>query len=250
MRGLSIPALSLNAKARRRRINKLLFSLLLCVFALAFLAIDGVFAEEQLLLNATFDEADLHGWKIAGDLCVAPSFCGGEPSGKYWVAFSTNNEADPITMCGSNSIEGLETVLRSPNLAFRGKPSRIRVDFKIKFLTNENTDTDLGNDSLIVTVLTSAGPIVVAGFDDSGASPESKNLTIRGDKAFRESKCSPSWKYETGLLQVSYYRSFRDPFLSQMSGGPIAIEFSLNNHFDKDFDSAVLIDDIQLSVAE
>ena len=221
-----------------------------CVLSFLVITGGGVIAEEQLLLNATFDDADLHGWKIAGDLCVAPAFCGGQPFGKYWVAFSTNNDQDPITMCGSNSIAGLATVLRSPNLALNGKPSRIRVDFKIKFLTNENTDTDLGNDSLIVTILTSAGPIVVAAFDDSGASPESQNLLIRGDQRFHESGCNPTWKYETGILQVSYYRSFRDPFRSLMAAGPIAIEFSLNNQFDSDFDSAVIIDDIQLSVGE
>jgi hypothetical protein len=249
MRRLSNRALSFNAETQRRKAKKFLFSLCFFAFALTLLTTaGGVFAEEQLLLNATFDDADLHGWKIAGDLCVAPAFCGGEPFGKYWLALSTNNDEDPITMCGSNSVAGLQTVLRSPNLAFRGKPSRIRVDFKIKFLTNENTDTDLGNDSLSVTVLTSAGPIVIAAFDDSGASPGSTNLTIGGDPSFRESRCSPTWKYETGVLQVSYYRSFRDPFRSLMAAGPIAIEFLLNNRFDTDFDSAVILDDIQLRV--
>ena len=213
-----------------------------------FLLSLSVFAQEQLLLDANFDNADLHGWKVAGDLCVAPAFCAGEPSGKYWVAFSTNNDEDPITMCGAQSMGGLETVLRSPNLAFSGKPSRIRVDFKVKFLTNENTSTDLGNDSLIVRLLTSAGPLVLAAFDDSGASPESKNLRVQGEQRFRESKCNPTWKYETGLLQVSYYRSFRDPFRSGMASGPMAIEFALSNHFDKDFDSAVVIDDVQVRV--
>ncbi len=200
------------------------------------------------MLNANFEDADLHGWKMAGDLCVAPSFCAGEAQGKYWVAFSTNNEEDPITMCGANSIGGLETALRSPNLAFSGNPSRIRVDFKVKFLTNENTGTDLGNDSLIVRLLTAGGPVVLAAFDDSGGSPESKNLVIRGDMHFRESGCSPTWKYETGLLQVSYDRVFRDPFRTEMSSGPLALEFSLSNHFDKNFDSAVVIDDVQLRV--
>jgi len=205
-----------------------------------------IFAEEQLLLDANFDDADLTGWKAAGDLCVAPSFCAGEPSGKYWVAFSTNNEEDPITMCGSDSIGGVESVLRTPDMAVPDNFYRIRVDFKIKFLTNENTATDLGNDSFIVRLLTSTGPVILAAFDDSGAAPDSRNLTIRGDAKFHESKCSPTWKYETGMLQVSYYRSFREPFRTHMASGSIALEFSLSNHFDKNFDSAVVIDDIQI----
>ena len=117
-------------------------------------------------------------------------------------------------------------------------------------MTNENTSTDLGNDSLIVRLLTSGGPVVLAAFDDSGVSPESKNLVITGETRFRESKCNPIWKYETDLLQVSYYRSFRDPFLTKMVSGPLAIEFSLSNHFDKDFDSAVVIDDVQIRVSD
>jgi hypothetical protein len=212
---------------------------------LFFLAIP-LFAEERLLLSANFDDADLTGWKAAGDLCVAPAFCGGEPSGKYWVAFSTNNEEDPITMCGSNSIGGVESVLRTPDLAVPANFSRIRVDFKIKFLTNENTATDLGNDSFIVRLLTSNGPVILAAFDDSGAAPDSRNLTVHGDATFRESKCSPTWKYETGMLQVSYYRSFREPFRTHMTSGSIALEFSLSNYFDKNFDSAVVIDDVQI----
>jgi hypothetical protein len=209
-----------------------------------------VFGDEQLLLNANFDDADLLGWKVAGDLCVAPAFCAGIPSGKYWVALSTNNDQDAITMCGSSSVGGMQTVFRSPQLPFQGKPSRIRVDFKVKFLTNESTGTDLGNDRLTVTVLTAAGPIVIAAFDDSGAAPESKNLVIRGEQRFQPGACSTVWKHETGLLQVSYDRSFRDPFRSAMARGPLAIEFSLNNQFDPDFDSAVLIDDVQLRVFE
>jgi len=219
------------------------------ILALAFAFLSCIaFAQEQVLLNTNFDDADLSGWKVAGDLCVAPSFCAGEAPGKYWVAFSTNNEEDSITMCGANSVEGLESVLRSPNLAFRGKPSRVRVDFKVKFLTNENTSTDLGNDTFLVRLLTVGGPVVLAAFDDSGAAPESKNLLIQGETRFRESKCNPTWKYETGLLQVSYYRSFREPFRTAMASGPLAIEFSLSNHFDKNFDSAVVIDDVQLRV--
>lgn len=216
----------------------------LCFIILLFAS--SLFCEEALLLNANFDDADLTGWKLAGDLCVAPSFCAGEPQGKYWVAFSTNNEQDPITMCGSNSVGGVESVLRTPYLALPENASRIRVDFKIKFLTNENTSTDLGNDSFVVQLLTMAGPVILAAFDDSGAAPDSRNFTVRGDTTFRESRCSPTWKYETGLLQVSYYRSFREPFRSRMTSGPVAVEFSLSNHFDKDFDSAVVIDDVQV----
>jgi len=219
------------------------------ILAVAFAFLSCIaFAEEQVLLNTNFDDADLSGWKVAGDLCVAPSFCAGEAPGKYWVAFSTNNEEDSITMCGASSVEGLESVLRSPSLAFSGKPSWIRVDFKVKFLTNENTSTDLGNDTFLVRLLTVGGPVVLAAFDDSGAAPESKNLLIQGETRFRESKCNPTWKYETGLLQVSYYRSFREPFRTAMASGPLAIEFSLSNHFDKNFDSAVVIDDVQLRV--
>jgi|GEM_PF-2731263 len=205
-----------------------------------------LFSDDSLLLNATFDDADLTGWKTAGDLCVAPSFCAGEPQGKYWVAFSTNNEQDPITMCGSNSVGGVESVLRTPYLALRSNVSRIRVDFKLKFLTNENTATDLGNDTFIVRLLTVDGPVILAAFYDSGAAPDSRNFTVRGDTAFRESRCTPTWKYETGLLQVSYYRSFREPFRSKMTSGPVAVEFVLSNHFDKDFDSAVVLDDVQV----
>ena len=218
-----------------------------CIFSFTLLLLAlPLFSEDGLLLNATFDDADLTGWKLAGDLCVAPAFCGGEPAGKYWVAFSTNSELDPITMCGSNSVGGIESVLRTPYLALRSNASRIRVDFKIKFLTNESTNTDLGNDSFIVRLLTVTGPVILAAFDDSGAAPDSRNLTVRGDTAFRESRCSPTWKYETGLLQVSYYRSFREPFRSKMVSGPVAVEFALSNHFDKDFDSAVVIDDVQV----
>src|SRR3990172_8165206 len=91
---------------------------------------------EVILLDAGFDDADLAGWRTSGDLCVAPSFCAGTPSGRYWVAFSTNNAADPITMCGSNSAGGLQSILRSPDLLFPFEPSQIRIDFQVKFLTN------------------------------------------------------------------------------------------------------------------
>ena len=121
----------------------------------------------------------LAGWRIAGDVCVAPVFCAGEPSGRYWVALSTNDDKDTLTMCGGSSLQGIQSVIRSPNLPVSFKPSRIRIDFKVKFLTNENTSTDLGTDLLTVRLLTMAGPVVVAAFDDSGASPGSKNLMIR-----------------------------------------------------------------------
>jgi hypothetical protein len=206
-------------------------------------------AESELLLNAGFDDANLTGWRTAGDLCVAPAFCAGEPSGRYWIAMSTNDaEGDSQTMCGTSSLGGLSSLLRSPDLPLPFKPSRIRVDFKIKFLTNENTSTDLGTDLLTVRLLTMAGPLVLAAFDDSGASPGSKNLSISGDAAFKASDCSSNWRYETGLLQVSYYRTFRDPVRSKMAEGPVALEFALTNEFDRDFDSAVVIDDVQLRV--
>ncbi len=209
-----------------------------------FGAEDGV-----LLLDANFENADLSGWRISGDLCVAPSFCAGQPSGRYWVAFSTNNsQGDPITMCGASSLEGLETIFRSPQLPLPFKPGRIRVDFTVKFLTNENTSSDLGTDSFVVRLLTKAGPVVIAAIDDSGAAPGSKNLMIQGESGFHESFCNPTWKYETGYLHVSYYRAFHEPVLSKMASGPIALEFSLSNHFDKDFDSAVVLDDVRLRV--
>lgn len=202
-----------------------------------------------LLLNADFDSADLTGWRTAGDLCVAPAFCAGEPSGRYWVALSTNHSPDDsITMCGSSSVGGLQTILRTPDLLLPFKPSRIRVDFKVKFLTNENPFTDLGTDSFVVRLLTKAGPIVIASMDDSGASPGSRNLTVEGNSHFVESSCIPNWHYETGLLRVSYYRTFREPVVSKMASGPVALEFSLSNHYDQDFDSAVVLDDVQLRI--
>ena len=209
-----------------------------------FCADDGV-----LLLKADFEDADLSGWRIGGDLCVAPSFCAGQPTGRYWVAFSTNSsQGDPITMCGASSVEGLETILRSPQYPLPFKPGRIRVDFTVKFLTNENTTSDLGTDSFVARLLTKAGPVVIAAIDDSGAAPGSKNLVIQGDAAFHESDCNPTWKYETGVLHVSYYRAFHEPVVSRMATGPVALEFSLINHFDQDFDSAVVLDDIVLRV--
>ncbi len=215
-----------------------------------FLALPVFCADnEVLLLNADFEDADLSGWRIGGDLCVAPSFCGGQPSGRYWVAFSTNSaKGDPITMCGASSVEGMETILRSPSFPLPFKPGRIRVDFTVKFLTNENTASDLGTDTFLVRLLTKAGPVVIAAIDDSGAAPESKNMVIQGDSSFHESACNPTWKYETGLLHISYFRAFHEPFLSGMAAGPMALEFSLSNHFDQDFDSAVVLDDIRLRV--
>jgi hypothetical protein len=203
----------------------------------------------KLILNANFDDASLAGWRTAGDLCVAPAFCAGTPPGKYWVAMSTNNgDSDSITLCGASSVGGVETVLRTPELSLPFKAWAIRIDFKIKLLTNENTSSDLGNDNLTVRFLTTTGPVVIAAFDDSGASPETRNLTIQGDTSFHESECVQNWKYETGLLQVSYYRVFREPFVTRMSGGPVALEFALDNQFDQDFDSAVVIDDVQIRV--
>lgn len=223
------------------------FSLGLLLAAMA-IAIPG-HADGKLVLDANFDDADLTGWRTVGDLCVAPSFCAGEPSGRYWVAFSTNHsESDAITMCGSSSLQGLQTILRSPDLPLPFKPSRIRVDLKVKFLTNENTTTDLGTDNFDIRLLTAAGPVLIASIDDSGASPGSQILKIRGDSRFHESSCSPNWKYETGLLQISYFRTLRDPFRSRMAEGPIALEFALQNDFDQDFDSAVVLDDVQIRV--
>jgi hypothetical protein len=206
-----------------------------------------LYAHERELLNATFDDADLTGWKMAGDLCVTSSFCAGNADGKYWVALSTNSDEDSITMCGSSSVGGVESILRTPYMALTKDESQIRVEFKIKFLTNENTGTDIGNDSFVVRLLTVGGPVVVAAFDNSGAAPDSMNFVVRGDTSFHQSMCASNWKYETGMLQVSYYRLFREPFRSRMISGPVALEFALNNNFDKDFDSAVVIDDVRLS---
>ena len=219
--------------------------------ALLFIVIAGpaLFAASALLLNADFEDANLSGWRVSGDLCVAPSFCAGQPSGRYWVAFSTNSaDHSPITMCGTSSLGGLQSVLRSPDLSLPFKPSRVRVDFKVKFMTNENTTTDLGTDLFIARLLTMSGPVVIAAIDDSGVSPPTKNLTIQGDAKFHESNCNPNWRYETGLLQVSYYRSFHDPVRSRIADGPVALEFSLSNHLDQNFDSAVVLDDVQLRV--
>lgn len=206
-------------------------------------------SREVVLLDFDFDDADLSGWRQSGDLCVAPAFCAGQPSGNYWIAMSTNSsKGDSITMCGGSSLEGLQTTLRSPDLALPFKPSRIRVDFKVKFLTNENTSTDLGTDLFSAKLLTISGPVILMAIDDAGPSPGSKNLTIAGDLHFKESQCSANWKYETGMLQVSYFRGFHDSVLNRMKEGPIAIEFSLSNQFDQDFDSAVVLDDVQIRV--
>lgn len=207
-------------------------------------------AEENVktILSTGFENADLSGWRTVGDLCVAPSFCAGEASGRYWLAMSTGDSHDPVTMCGYSSVAGLQTILRSPNLLLPFPPSRIRLDFKMKFMTAENTGTDLGTDQLIVRLLTSAGPILIAAFDDSGPTPDSKNLTISGDTQLRQRGCTSVWQYETGMLSVSYYRLFREPFVSAMFQGPVALEFALSNQFDADFDSAVVLDDITLRV--
>lgn len=206
-------------------------------------------SREAILLDANFDSADLSGWRQSGDLCVAPAFCAGTPSGSYWIAMSTNSgKGDAITMCGNSSLGGIQTTLRSPDLPLPFKPSRIRVDFKVKFLTNENVSTDLGTDLFTVRLLTMAGPVVLMAVDDSGPSPGSKNLVIEGDTDFRESLCTSNWRYETRMLDVSYSRTFRNSVLSRMAEGPLAIEFSLSNQFDQDFDSAVVLDDVKIRV--
>lgn len=208
-------------------------------------------SKESVLLNADFDQADLTGWRLAGDVCVTSAFCGGTPTGRYWVALSTNHaEKDSITMCGASSVGGLETIVRSPNLPLPFKPVRIRIEFNVKFLTNENTSTDLGTDTLTVRLLTMAGPVHIASIDDSGASPGSKNLVIHGESSFRESACLTQWRQETGMLHVSYYRTFREPVRTKMAAGPMAIEFALTNNFDTDFDSAAVLDDVQIRVYE
>jgi hypothetical protein len=216
---------------------------LLLAVATTVFADDGV-----LLLNSSFDDANLAGWRVSGDVCVAPSFCAGEAFGRYWVALSTNNAADPITMCGSASVGGLQSILRTPDLVLPFNPSRIRVEFKMRFLTNENTGTDLGSDNFVVRLLTMSGPVILAAFDDSGASPPTKNLSITGATTFTESSCRPTWRYETGVLHISYYRTFRSEIAERMKQGPIALEFSLENHYDQDFDSAVVLDDVQIRV--
>jgi hypothetical protein len=207
------------------------------------------FAEERLLLNADFETADLSGWRVAGDVCVAPSFCAGQPTGRYWLAFSTNSwKHSPITLCGGSSVEGMESVLRSPYLSVPFRPDRIRIDFDVKFLTNENTSNDLGTDTFTARFLTTAGPIVIMSIDNSGVSPASRNLSISGDTSFHESPCNPNWRYETGLLHVSYYRAFNAKVASRMGKGPVALEFLLGNHYDPNFDSAAVIDNVQLRI--
>lgn len=202
-----------------------------------------------VLLDADFNNADLSGWRTSGDLCVAPAFCAGEPDGRYWVAMSTNNSStDSMTLCGYSSVGGLQSVLRSPDLPLPFAPARIHVEFKVKFLTNENTITDLGTDDLTVRLLTMAGPVVITSLDDSGASPGTKNLVTRGDVAFHDSDCSTNWRYETGMLEITYDRTFRESVRKRMFDGPLAIEFSLANQFDTDFDSAVVLDDVRVQV--
>jgi hypothetical protein len=215
---------------------------LLCMVAV-------VCAEESVLLDADFENADLTGWRVSGDLCVAPAFCAGQPSGKYWIAFSTNSQkGDPITLCGASSVEGMESILQSPYLPLPFAPSQVRVDFDVKFLTNENTTSDLGTDSFLVRLLTMSGPVVIANIDDGGTSPDTKNLKISGDARFHESGCTPTWRYETGMLHVSYYRTFHGEVKARIRSGPVALEFLLNNHFDQNFDSAVVIDNVRFSV--
>jgi hypothetical protein len=208
-------------------------------------------SRESILLNADFDQADMTGWRLSGDACVTTAFCAGRPSSRYWVALSTNSaDKDSITMCGASSVGGLQTILRSPDIPLPFKPQRIRVEFNVKFLTNENTATDLGTDTLTIRLLTMAGPVHIASIDDSGASPGSKNLVIRGDSTFRDSECHSQWKHETDMLHVSYYRTFREPVRTMMAAGPMAIEFALTNNFDSDFDSAAVLDNVQIRVYE
>jgi len=218
-----------------------------CLIALLFTI--PSFAEERLILSADFENADLTGWRLGGDVCVAGSFCAGEPSGRYWLAFSTNSwKGDPTTLCGGSSVEGLESIVRSPNVPLPFRFNQIRIDFDVKFLTNENTTSDLGTDSFIARLLTMAGPVMIMSIDNSGASPASRNLSITGDAAFHESACNPNWKYETGLLHVSYYRTFHGAVSSRMAAGPLALEFVLGNHYDTNFDSAAVIDNVQLRI--
>ena len=208
-----------------------------------------VSAEESVLLDADFDNADLTGWRVSGDLCVAPAFCAGQPSGKYWAAFSTNSQnGDPITLCGTSSVEGMESILQSPYIPLPFAPSQVRVEFDVKFLTNENTTSDLGTDSFLVRLLTMSGPVVIADIDDAGTSPDTKNLKISGDARFHQSDCAPTWRYETGMLHVSYYRGFHDPVKARIGTGPVALQFLLDNHFDQNFDSAVVVDNVRLRV--
>jgi hypothetical protein len=217
-----------------------------------FLLMAGVvFAgpRDAVLLNADFENADLTGWRTSGDLCVAPAFCAGQPTGRYWIAMSTNNsDLDGMTLCGFSSLGGVQSTLRSSDLPLPFAPARIRVRFKVKFLTNENPTTDLGTDALTVRLLTMAGPVVITSLDDSGPSPESKNLSVRGDSGFRESSCSSNWRSETGMLEITYDRTFRQSVRNKMAEGPIAIEFSLANQFDTNYDSAVVLDDVQVQV--
>lgn len=229
-------------------ICRLTKSLLLVALLILLPSLSHAESKGKLILDATFDDADLSGWRIAGDVCVAPAFCAGTPSRKYWVAMSTNSDKDSITLCGGSSVGGMQSILRTPDLTLPPKTRVIQVDFKVKFLTNESTSAHLGNDTLIARIVTTAGPVVIAAFDDSGASPGTSNLSIEGDSTFHESECTQNWRYETGMLQVSYYRTFRDPFLSRMTAGPVALEFVLENQFDQDFNSAAVIDDVQIRV--
>ena len=202
-----------------------------------------------VLLKADFDDGSLEGWRTAGDLCVTPEFCAGRPSGRYWVAFSTNStDHDSITMCGSSAVQGMQSILRSPEMLLPFKTSRIRVEFSVKFMTNESTSSNLGSDNFTARLLTVTGPIVIASIDNSGASPASKNLTIQGDTTFHESGCAQNWKFETGMLRVSYDRTYRSDFVSKMADGPIALEFELTNEFDQEFSSAVVLDDVRVTI--
>lgn len=224
--------------------KRVAFACFLLMAGVAFAA-----SRDAVLLNADFENADLSGWRTSGDLCVAPAFCAGAPAGRFWIAMSTNNtESDGTTLCGFSSLGGVQSILRSSDLPLPFAPARIRVQFKVKFLTNENPTTDLGTDALTVRLLTMAGPVVITSLDDSGPSPGSKNLSVRGDAEFRESNCSSNWRFETGMLEITYDRAFRQSVREKMAKGPIAIEFSLANQFDTNYDSAVVLDDVQVEV--
>src|SRR5262245_31785897 len=96
------------------------------LLVLSFCSVAFSASQEAELLNATFDNADITAWRTAGDLCVAPAFCAGTPSGQYWIAMSTNNSgSDSLTMCGFSSVGGVQSVLRSPDLVVPFRPNRI-----------------------------------------------------------------------------------------------------------------------------
>jgi hypothetical protein len=50
------------------------------------------------------------------------------------------------------------------------------------------------------------------------------------------------------MLEIVYDRTFRLSDRKRMAEGPMAIEFSLANQFDMDFDSAVVLDDVRIRI--